>query len=176
MTESLPPERPLDLRGLLGVLAAHDVDHIVVGGVAVQVHGHRRTTKDLDVIPAPDAGNMTRLASALSDLEARQAGLDPSAVEVPVADAERLALAAVVPPLLTRHGELHVLKDLHGLGDYDGLRQRALVVNLEGLDVAIIGLEDLVRAKRASGRPRDLEDVEILVAVERAARREAGED
>lgn len=55
MTDDRVPGAPLDLRELLATLQRHEVDYTVIGGVAVQVHGHRRTTKDLDVIPDPAA-------------------------------------------------------------------------------------------------------------------------
>ena len=54
-----------DLLGLLRVLAAGDVAFIVIGGVAANVHGALRTTLDLDVVYARDAGNIARLVAAL---------------------------------------------------------------------------------------------------------------
>ena len=44
---------PLDIGELIAVLARHEVDYVVIGGVATQVHGHRRTTMDLDLTPDP---------------------------------------------------------------------------------------------------------------------------
>jgi hypothetical protein len=53
-----PPTAALDLGELLATLYRHGVDYTIIGGVAVQAHGHRRTTKDLDVIPDPDHANL----------------------------------------------------------------------------------------------------------------------
>jgi hypothetical protein len=164
------PERPLDLRELFRALAEHGVDYLVIGGVAAQVHGHRRTTKDLDVTPAPDPKNFERLAAALVALEAHPAELGAGA---PTPTAEQLHVASIVPPLATQHGELHILNDVPGAADYAAMRTRALKSNLGGIAVRIVGVDDLVRMKRAAGRPRDLEDVEALTAV---ARREAQRD
>jgi hypothetical protein len=148
------------------VLSRHQVDYLVIGGVAVQVHGHRRTTKDLDVVPAPGRANAERLGAALAELRATVA--DPAGTpELATADAERLALAAVVPPLVTDHGELHVLNDPKGAEGWERMRERALEVELEGVRVAIVGLDDLIRMKLASGRQADLDDVAILTAIER---------
>lgn len=158
------PERPLDLRELFRALAEHGVDYLVIGGVAVQVHGHRRTTKDLDVTPAPDPENFERLAAALVALAAHPTELGASA---PTPTAEQLHLAAIVPPLATQHGELHILNDVPGAADYAAMRTRALESNLGGVVVRIVGVDDLVRMKRAAGRPSDLEDVEVLMAVAR---------
>jgi len=53
----------LDLRALLATLDRHWIEYTVIGGVAVQVHGHRRTTKDLDIIPAPNSRNLKRMTT-----------------------------------------------------------------------------------------------------------------
>jgi hypothetical protein len=164
------PERPLDLGELFRTLAEHGVDYLVIGGVAAQVHGRRRTTKDLDVTPAPDPENFERLAAALVALEAHPAELGESA---PAPTAEQLHVASIVPPLATQHGELHILNDVPGAADYAAMRMRALESELAGTAVQIVSVDDLVRMKRAAGRPSDLEDVEALLTV---ARREVQRD
>jgi len=160
-------ERPLDLGELIAVLARHGVDYVVIGGVATQVHGHRRTTMDLDVTPDPDPENLHRLGAALVELEARPRGAASEGAEISVSDPERLAIAAIVPPLLTRHGQIHILKDPKGARGFDEMRERALVVDLDGTEVAIVSLDDLIRMKRAAGRPGDLDDIAVLTEVER---------
>lgn len=162
-------ERPLNLGELIAVLARHDVDYVVIGGVATQVHGHRRTTMDLDLTPDPDPENLRRLGAALTELEARPVnGMEVG--EISVTDPERLAIAAIVPPLHTRHGQVHVLKEPKGARPFDEMRERALVVDLDGTDVAIVSLDDLIRMKRAAGRPGDLDDIATLTGVERQRR------
>ncbi len=126
----------------------------------MQVHGHRRTTKDLDVIPGPDRPNLERLASALAELHARPRDMPGDAPT-----AERLASAPVVPPLTTDHGELHILRDVPGAPPYEQLRARAVVIELGGIALAIAGLDDLIPMKRASGRPGDARDVAALTAL-----------
>jgi predicted nucleotidyltransferase len=59
----------LDAERILRVLAEHGVEYVLIGGLAVQTHGHVRTTNDADLIPAPDPANLERLANALQDLE-----------------------------------------------------------------------------------------------------------
>ncbi len=155
------PTAALDLRALLATLHRHAVDYTVIGGVAVQVHGHRRTTKDLDVIPAPAAANLERLAAALAELEARPRDIPGGGAPT----AQHLATAPVVPPLTTTHGELHILRDVPGAPPYEDLRARALVVELEGVSLAIAGLDDLIAMKRASARPADIHDIAALTAI-----------
>jgi len=163
-------ERPLDISELIAVLARHSVDYVVIGGVATQVHGHRRTTMDLDLTPNPDPENLRRLGAALAELEARPHGSGAEKDEIPARDPERLAIAAIVPPLLTRHGQIHILKEPKGARSFDEMRKGALVVDLEGNDVAIVSLDDLIRMKRAAGRPADLDDIATLTEVERRRR------
>lgn len=159
--------RPLDLSRLLETLARHGVDYVVIGGVATQVHGHRRTTMDLDLTPDPAPGNLRRLAAALEELEARPSDPLLGEGEVSAVDPNRLAVAAIVPSLSTRHGVLHILKDPKGARAFQQLREAALVVELDGIEVAIVSLDDLIRMKRAAGRPGDLDDIAALAEVER---------
>jgi predicted nucleotidyltransferase len=163
------PERPLDLRELFRVLAEQEVDYLVIGGVAAQVHGRRRTTRDLDVIPAPDVENFERLAAALLQLEAHPAELGSGA---PTPSAEQLRMAPIAPPLSTRQGELHILNQVPGARNYEEMRSRALPIDLDGTVVRIVGVDDLIRMKRAAGRLGDIEDIEALTTV---ADCEAGE-
>jgi len=157
-------ERPLDLSSLLQALAHHSVDYVVIGGVAVQVHGHRRTTMDLDLVPDPAPDNLLRLSAVLKELEARPRYTPAGEVEVAAADLERLALAAVVPPLSTRHGQLHILPQPKGSRPFGALKEAALVVEIDGVEIAIASLDDLIRMKRAAGRPADLDDIAALTA------------
>lgn len=159
-------DRPLDVGRLLETLARHDVQYVVIGGVATQVHGHRRTTMDLDLTPGPGPENLDRLAIALEELEARPADAELDESEMPVSDPERMAIAAIVPPLLTRHGQLHILKEPKGARPFEQMREAALVVELDDIEVAIVSLDDLIRMKRATGRAKDLEDIAVLTAIE----------
>lgn len=65
------PEHDAGRQRIIEVLERHQVDYIVIGGAASQSRGWRGRTQDIDVTPARDAGNLTRLASALTELDAR---------------------------------------------------------------------------------------------------------
>jgi hypothetical protein len=56
------PDAPLDAERILRALTEHGVEYVLIGGLAVQTHGHVRTTNDADLIPAPDPANLKRLA------------------------------------------------------------------------------------------------------------------
>jgi hypothetical protein len=63
----------LDPLPLLRCLSERGVEHIIIGGFAVNAHGHVRSSKDLDVVPNPVLENLERLATALTDVNARDA-------------------------------------------------------------------------------------------------------
>jgi hypothetical protein len=156
------PEQAFDPERILDALNAHGVDYVIVGGLAVQTHGHMRTTIDIDVLPRPDPINLARLADALNALQAR----------VLNAGAERLAIDAAMLPratmwqFATPHGAIDVLHDAPGAASYDDLRGRALEIRLGGKRIAVAGRDDLISMKRASARPVDLEDLALLTGPE----------
>lgn len=149
---------PLDAERIFVALGEHDVDYVLIGGLAVQTHGHTRMTNDVDVIPAPERANLERLASALRAIGGR----------VLNAGSEDLEISGSMPPrttiwqIATRHGDIDVLHEAPGAGAYEELRERALVIELGALRVQVAGRDDLIRMKLARGRPRDLADVAAL--------------
>jgi hypothetical protein len=155
-----PPERVFDPEGILRALLDHRVDFVVVGGIAVQTHGYLRSTKDLDIVARPTALNLSRLSEALAQLEAEPRG----SATVNLADPHQLRRAAVIPTM-TSAGPLDLLNTAHLAGaprGYDALRRGALVIDLPEGKVAVAGLSDLIRMKRAAGREHDLADIEAL--------------
>jgi len=149
---------PPDAQRIFAALAEHDVDYVLVGGLAVQTHGHMRTTFDVDIYPRPTSRNLERLAAALIGLEAR--ALNPGS--------EDLAISASMLPRATlwqfdtAHGAIDVLHDAPGAPGYDELRANALEIRLGPLDLAVAGRDDLISMKRASARPVDLDDLAVL--------------
>jgi hypothetical protein len=149
---------PLDAERIFEALGRHRVDYVLVGGLAVQTHGHVRTTIDVDLLPSPDPPNLDRLAKALNELGARV--LNPGAAGTRI-DAAMLPRATLWQ-FATQHGAVDVLHDAPGAPPYGELRGRALKIKLGRLDLAVAGLDDLISMKRASARPIDLEDIAAL--------------
>lgn len=156
------PDRVFDGQEILRVLVTHRVDFLVVGAVAVQAHGYVRSTLDLDIIARPTTLNLSRLAEALADLdaEARHAG-----ARMRLADPHWLKRAPVVP-MVTRAGWFDLLSAEMIGRTYDELRAGALTIELRGLDISVVGLRDLIRMKKAAGRPQDLADIEALTRLD----------
>jgi len=151
-------ETPLDAERILEVLARHDVEYVIVGGLAVQTHGHVRTTVDIDVYPKPEPSNLARLADALRELDAAVLNPGGEGVELDAAMLPRATLCQFA----TRHGALDVLHDAPGAPPYEKLRARALEIRLGDLQLAVAGRDDLISMKRASARQVDLEDIAAL--------------
>jgi hypothetical protein len=163
-----------DPEEILRVLGAHRVDYVVVGGIAVQTHGYIRTTQDLDIVPAPDLANLSRLGEALAALGAR---LHRAARPVDITDPLVLKRAALVP-LLTIHGRLDLLniKTTGGTpAHYNELRDRALEVHLGDTTVPVVALDDLIRMKKVAAREVDRADIRALTRSDDELAREAGE-
>lgn len=151
-------QEPFDAQRILEELARHDVDYVLVGGLAAQTHGSTRMTNDVDVIPAPNRRNLIKLAEALRALDARV--LNPGHEDRQV-DAAMLPRATIWQ-LATPHGDIDVLHDAPGAASYPELRKRALVIALDDLRVPVAGRDDLIRMKLARNRPVDRADVAAL--------------
>ncbi len=155
-------DTPLDAERILAALAEHSVDYVIVGGLAVQTHGHVRTTFDVDVYPRPEPANLRRLADALNELDARTLNIGGEGMPIDAAMLPR----ATLWQFDTRHGAIDVLHDAPGAPPYDELRGRALEIELDGIRLAVAGRDDLISMKRASARPVDLEDLAALTEPE----------
>lgn len=151
-------EVPLDAERILQALSEHGVEYVLIGGLAVQTHGHVRTTNDADLIPAPNPANLQRLASALRALDARV--VNPGQEDTTV-DAAMLPRSTIWQ-FSTRDGGIDVMHEVPGGGPYPELSERALRVRLGDIDVPVVDLDDLIRMKLARGRPVDLADVAAL--------------
>jgi hypothetical protein len=158
-------EVPLDAARIVGCLTRHKVDYVMIGGLAVQAHGHVRTTQDADILPRPGEENLDRLADALRELGARPAGSRAKGV------AEELDLDALrgkAPLALdTDAGGVDIHPAPPGGGRFADIRRRALVLTVAEVEVPFAGLDDLIAMKRAARRPIDLGDIAALTEPER---------
>jgi hypothetical protein len=151
-------EAPLDAERILRALAEHEVDYVLIGGLAVQTHGHVRTTNDADLIPAPDPANLKRLAAALRSLEARVLNPGEEKIEINA----KMLPRATIWQFITRDGGIDVMHEVPGGRSYAELSDGALRVQLGDIEVPVVGLDDLIQMKLARGRPVDLADVASL--------------
>ncbi|HEX9897640.1 MAG TPA: DUF6036 family nucleotidyltransferase [Candidatus Methylomirabilis sp.] len=157
-----------EIEGVLQALNQAAVRYLVVGGVAVVLHGYLRTTADLDLVVQLERENLRRAMAALKRL-----GYRPRA-PVPVeafAEAEQRESWAQEKGLTVfslwspEHPALELDLFVTEPFDFEEVYGRALRVPLETTDATVISLEDLQAMKARVGRPRDLEDLKALDAL-----------
>jgi hypothetical protein len=156
-------ENAPDFGVILEVLAKHEVDYIVVGGVCAVLLGAPVTTFDLDIVHSRSARNIEHLNAALEELEASYREHLPRKM---IPDAKALQKTGH-HLLLTRYGPLDILG---AIGDNDGYEH--LISHCETIDlgqdriIRILDLETLIRMKEKSARDKDQGMLNILRAMQ----------
>lgn len=159
-----------DYKALVRALIDGGVEFILVGGMAAAVHGASRLTLDVDVLYRRSADNLRRLVAALAPHHPYLRGAPPGLpFRWEVATVER----GLNFTLTTNVGDLDILGEIVG-GDYEALRESTVTIQLYGVECRCLDLETLIRVKRATGRPKDLEAVAELEALLEERRRTGG--
>jgi hypothetical protein len=155
-----------DPLGIVRTLVAHDVRFVLIGGFAANLRGTADLTQDLDVCYARDADNLEAMASALRELRAQlRVAREPDADLPFQLDATTLRNGDSFT-FVTSRGDFDILGTPSGTGGYDDLEAGAeTLVAADGLSIRVASLEDLIRMKRASARPKDLLHLEHLEAL-----------
>lgn len=146
-----------DTRDLIALLHGHHVRYLIVGGGAVIYYGHIRTTGDIDFFYDRADENSQRLFGALSEfwggsipnLDGWQQLVEPDTI-----------LQFGVPP-----NRIDMINDISGVNFDNAWPQRLTLtmrVGKRDVQVFLIGIDDLIKNKAASGRPQDLKDLEFL--------------
>lgn len=159
-------ESPSRFFALLRVLCEREVEFVVIGGLAVNLHGYERATKDVDVVPEQSEDNLGRLWAALTELEASPKELiDFRPEEMPVEFTPRGLIDGGGNWVLeTRLGRIDVMQWVKGVDSYEELRAGAVREEMPeiGYPIWIAGLDDLITMKQEAGRDLDLIDITAL--------------
>jgi hypothetical protein len=156
-----------DFERLLRVLVGGDVEFIIIGGFAATAHGSAHVTVDLDVVYRRTRENLERLTASLRALDPYLRGAPP---DLPfVLDVETMQRGLNFT-LTTTAGDLDLLGEVTGGGTYDALVAHTEVRELFELQCRFVDLPTLVTLKRAAGRPKDLERIAELEALEQERR------
>ena len=155
----------MSMFGLLQTLVEAKVEFVLVGGLAVALHGYQRVTMDVDVVLAMDDGNLQRFLSI-----ARTSGLRPT---MPV-EIESLAKPELIEQWHRDKGMLAfslrgaetmatvldvLVKPVVRFAD---LRRDATIVEVGAISVPVASIEHLIAMKTGTGRSKDIIDVEEL--------------
>jgi hypothetical protein len=153
---------------LFAALDRHKVDYLLIGGLAVSLHGIERATMDVDITVAMNPDNLAALIEA-----ARELKLTP-VLPVPLealndldllrkwhAERNLEAFALRAPDLASVTLDVLLFPPV----EFTGMSERAVIFNVAGTPVRVVSIDDLIALKQAVGRPIDLSDIEHLKRV-----------
>jgi len=142
---------PKDSREFIELLNSAGVEYVVVGGHAVGYHGYPRYTGDIDFLVRPTPEDSARLVKVLVTFGF---GASENLTDTLVSPDQIIQLG--IPP-----NRIDLLTSISGI-DFEEASRGAKTATLDGVPVRLIGLAALLKNKRASGRAKDLADIEEL--------------
>jgi hypothetical protein len=146
-----------DLIDLLTEFENSGVEYLIVGGWAVGLHSEPRYTKDLDILIGTDGANLERVVGALERYGAPAGLID----EVRTMKDDEFVFFGVPP------ARVDLLRQIPGV-DFAKAWTGRKTLQWHGVDVQVLGFDDLCEAKRAAGRPKDRDDLRKLERFKKA--------
>ncbi|HDH57246.1 MAG TPA: hypothetical protein ENF16_01415 [Bacteroidetes bacterium] len=146
-----PINLPSDFKEFLKLLREHRVEYLVIGGYAVAYHGYPRTTADIDVWVARKPENSKRIVAALEEF-----GFDLPELSVDLFLKENQIIRMGVPPV-----RIEIWTSISGV-EFDECYSRRVTDVFDDIEIDFISLDHLKINKKASGRHKDLDDLENL--------------
>lgn len=150
-----------DFVEMLSALCAAGVEFLVVGAHALAAHGVPRATGDLDIWIRPTAANAASTLRALAAFGAPLFDLSADDLTKP-----ETVFQIGLPP-----ARIDILTSISGVG-FDAAWSNRQVIHIEDMELFVLGRETFVANKKASGRPKDLLDLELLDACAEDPRRD----
>jgi hypothetical protein len=147
---------------ILRRLATNKVEFVLVGGMAGIAHGSSMVTEDVDVCAPLSVENISRILSAIGDLNPRWR-MTPQRPAVP-RDAQKLATYNNLY-MVTDLGQFDVLGEITGVGSFDEVKRKSVELRVGGMECRVLSIDALIQAKRAIGRPRDVQAAMELEAI-----------
>ena len=141
----------------------HNVEYIVVGGLAAVVHGAEVNTRDLDLVVEQSKANLDRVADALQELQARRitdGGMHDSVGGQAPSNAYEITNR--VEMFRTPAGRVDIMREALVIGGYQDIGPRAQAYLIRGQEVFVADLDTVIRAKEAASRPKDRIHLEAL--------------
>ena len=142
---------PPDFKDFLRLLNLKQVEYLLIGGYAVSYYGYPRATGDMDVWIAINPQNAAKVVEALKEF-----GFNVPNLSVDLFMQENKVIRMGIPPL-----RLELLTTISGVKFADCFQEK-LVAEIDGIEVNLISLKHLKLNKKASGRFKDLNDLENL--------------
>ena len=138
-------------RDILSILSEKKAKFLLVGAYAMAAHGYPRSTMDIDILVMPDQKNATLVLQAIADFGA------------PIGDlsSEDLQKEGLVFQIGAAPCRIDILTSIDGIKFEDAFA-RSEIITIEGISIHVLSIHDLMINKRATGRTKDLADVEML--------------
>ena len=140
-----------DFKDFLKLLNSHGVKYLLVGGYAVGYYGYPRATGDMDIWVAVDKDNAAKTAAVLCEF-----GMPEKDVSDTLFLEKNQIIRMGFPPV-----RIEVLTGVSGV-NFDDCFNRRKSVDIDGIGVNLISVEDLKKNEKAAGRHQDLQDLEHL--------------
>ena len=140
-----------DFKDFLRLLNEEQVEYLLIGGYAVGIHGYPRATADIDFWIAINPDNAQKVTKALARFGFGETGVNPGMFQQP-----NQIIRMGLPPY-----RIEISTGISGV-IFEDCYQRRLETVLDGVTVNVISLQDLKINKRASGRNKDLADLDNL--------------
>ena len=157
-----------NIQQIFKALADAEVDYVVVGGLAVIMHGHLRATRDLDLVIGLETDNCSKAMTALSAIGLRPRlpvtmadFTDPAKRKDWVETRNMLVFQLWDPANPERSVDIFVREPL----DFEAMFADAVVKDLDGTPIRVAAISHLIQMKQAARRPQDLDDIEALRTV-----------
>lgn len=141
-----------DYKEMLQILQNQDVDFILVGAYALAAQGYPRSTLDIDIWVDPTRENSMKVFKALSEFGVPLEEISPNSFEQ-----KGIMFQIGVAPC-----RIDIITEISGNIDFQSARNRAKQVKIEDISLNILSIEDLIKNKEATGRPKDIEDANRL--------------
>lgn len=152
----------IDFEKTIRVFGEAEIECVIVGGLAATIHGSARLTQDVDFVYARNRANVERLVAALKPYSPYLRGAPPG---LPFDWSEATIERGLNFTLTTTLGDIDLLGEITGGGAYDALLPHSVDVEMFGCRCRCLDVPGLIRAKRAAGRPKDLEALAELEAL-----------
>lgn len=153
-----------DFFSLLKKLSQNKVDYVVVGGFACIAHGATFVTQDVDICLDFNADNLLRLQKALADLHPIHR-MTPNKLKLKLTKENCKQYKNLY--LDTDSGQLDCISFIEGVGGFEQVKKKSMLIKIEKLHIRILNLDALIEAKKSMNREKDVQTITQLETIKK---------
>jgi len=140
-----------DFSDMIKIFLEEQVSFLLVGGISINLYGYVRATKDMDLWVEANKENALKVFKALAKF-----GAPMQDISVQDFEKEGMIFQIGIDPI-----RIDIITTVTGV-KFEEAIQNAKIMEIDGINIPTISIQDLIKNKKASGRHRDLADVEVL--------------